>query len=140
MHTSVIVYSYRPHVNHVSSICNTDLESKLNNSLFRLTRVQNWVDQPWKHRRHYLKYFGSFLNLFLCVCVCVHGKCTDVSAQMCKSENTLWKLILSFYCVGSKDWTQVFNLIASIFPGWILSLAHFYAWKSKNYKNAHRVD
>lgn len=43
--------------------------------------------------------------------------------QVWKSYDNWQELILSFYCVGSKDQTQIVCLVVGAFPHWLISQA-----------------
>lgn len=51
-------------------------------------------------------YFYSFL---FCVYLCM---CRHACGMAWRSENSLWKLVLSLYQRGSRDWTQVFRVVS----------------------------
>lgn len=56
---------------------------------------------------HFFSYisfvFYIFLLLLLCLWVHKHGRMCSV-ALLCRSEDNLWELVLSFYSVGHGDY------------------------------------
>lgn len=44
--------------------------------------------------------------MYVYVILCLY-ECPHITAQVQRSEVNLWILILSFYRMGPKDWTQV---------------------------------
>lgn len=80
------------------------------------------ISEPYNSFLFKLLYTSVYAHV--CVCACMPW-------CVCRDQNNLWELLLSFLCMGSRNWTQVVKFVSKHLISWTILLVMFVLFRAR---------